>query len=149
MDSFLGQLKPEEDAASTDAHYLSSTEAKIVDLLLGLLNDLNRYLAKTSAYHGLQGEPRKEEKSMRYLNGKKLKALYRRLRYRSWIKSQLQQAGGADYLERLEVDIGAEPGHFRRELEEKLITEKKSEGSKGATGLNLRLPPLSSSPGKV
>jgi len=32
MDSFLGQLKPEEDAASTDAHYLSSTEAKIVDL---------------------------------------------------------------------------------------------------------------------
>ncbi|WP_449286534.1 hypothetical protein [Marinobacter sp. PE14] len=86
---------------------------------------------------------------MRYLNGRKLKELYRRIKYRSWIKSQLQQTGGEDYLKRLEIDIGAEPGHFRRELEEKLIPEKKTEGSEGAAGLNLRLPHLSSSPGKV
>ncbi|WP_373000085.1 hypothetical protein [Marinobacter sp.] len=79
---------------------------------------------------------------MRDLNVKKLHELYRRMKYRRWIKNQLQQAGGEDYLKRLEVDIGAEPGYFRRELEERLIPAEKSEGGKSAAGLNLRLPPL-------
>lgn len=81
---------------------------------------------------------------MRFLNGKELQDLYRRMKYRRWIKSQLQQAGGEDYLRRLEIDIGAERGHFRRELEESLIPEKKVGGGDGAAGLNLHLPPLAS-----
>lgn len=47
---------------------------------------------------------------------------YRRLQHRNWIKRQLTQAGGADYLRRLEEDIGAEPRHFRNELEKPLFT---------------------------
>ena len=81
---------------------------------------------------------------MRFPNSKKLHALYRQMKYRRWIRSQLEQAGGADYLKRLETDIGAEPGHFRRELEERLIPERKTESSDGAAGLNLHLPPLAS-----
>ncbi|WP_273205213.1 hypothetical protein [Marinobacter subterrani] len=79
---------------------------------------------------------------MRYLNSKKLQELYRRMTYRKWIKSQLQQAGGEEYLKRLEVDIGAEPGHFRRELEKGLLPDRKIEGSNGAAGLDLHLPPI-------
>lgn len=86
---------------------------------------------------------------MRYLNGKKLQELYRRMTYRKWIKSQLQQAGGEEYLKRLEVDIGAEPGHFRSELEKGLLPERKIEGSDGAAGLDLRLPPILASLRKV
>ena len=81
---------------------------------------------------------------MHFPNGKKLHALYRQMKYRRWIRSQLEQAGGADYLRRLEVDIGAEPGHFRRELERRLIPERKAEGNGGAAGLDLHLPPLTS-----
>lgn len=79
---------------------------------------------------------------MRYLNGKKLQELYRRMTYRMWIKSQLQQAGGDEYLKRLEVDIGAEPGHFRRELEKGLLPGRKAEPKDGAAGLDLSLPPI-------
>ncbi|MBC7184729.1 MAG: hypothetical protein H5U30_14300 [Marinobacter sp.] len=79
---------------------------------------------------------------MLYLNVKELHELYRRIKFRSWIERELQQAGGADYLKRLEIDIGVEPGHFRRELDEKLIPEKKSEGKDGAASLALRLPPI-------
>jgi len=79
---------------------------------------------------------------MRVLNSKNLQDLYRRMKYRRWIKSQLQQAGGEDYLRRLEIDIGAEPGHFRRELEERLIPEKKVECGDGAEGLHCHLPRL-------
>jgi hypothetical protein len=79
---------------------------------------------------------------MHFLDRKNLQHLYRRMKYRKWIKSQLQQAGGEDYLRRLEIDIGAEPGHFRRELEEKLIPEKKVEGGDGAADLHCHLPRL-------
>ncbi|MTJ00546.1 MAG: hypothetical protein FH752_18220 [Marinobacter adhaerens] len=81
---------------------------------------------------------------MRFPNSKKLQTLYHQMKYRRWIRNQLKQAGGADYLRRLEVDIGAEPGHFRRELERRLIPERKSEGNSGAAGLDLHLPPLTS-----
>jgi len=64
------------------------------------------------------------------------------MKYRSWIKRQLQQAGGAEYLRRLEIDIGAEPGHFRKELEEGLISGKKFGSINGATGRSLGLPPI-------
>ncbi|WP_296932227.1 hypothetical protein [uncultured Marinobacter sp.] len=81
---------------------------------------------------------------MRFPNSKKLQTLYRQMKYRRWIRSQLEQAGGADYLRRLETDIGAEPGHFRRELEKRLISKRKAKGSDGAAGLDLHLPPLTS-----
>jgi len=86
---------------------------------------------------------------MRYLDVKRLQELYRRMKYRNWIKSQLQQAGGEDYLKRLEVDIGAEPGHFRRELKKSLASENIIEGNNGAAGLYLRLPPIRGSLRKV
>lgn len=76
------------------------------------------------------------------IKGKQLQELYRRMKFRRWIKSQLQQAGGEDYLRRLEIDIGAEPGHFRRELGKKLIPEKKIGGRDGAAGLTPDLPPI-------
>ncbi len=81
---------------------------------------------------------------MHFPNSKKLQTLYRQMKYRRWIRIQLQQSGGADYLRRLEVDIGAEPGHFRRELKRRLIPERKAEGNGGAAGLDLHLPPLTS-----
>lgn len=86
---------------------------------------------------------------MRDFRIKKLHKLYRRMKYRSWIKGELKQAGGAEYLKRLEIDIGAEPGHFQRELEARLIPEKRSEGVDGATGQDLRLPPILTSLRKV
>jgi len=86
---------------------------------------------------------------MRDFSITKLHELYRRMKHRSWIKGEMQQAGGAEYLKRLEIDIGAKPGHFQRELEARLIPEKRSEGINGATGPGLRLPPILTSLRKV
>lgn len=79
---------------------------------------------------------------MRYLNSKQLKELYRRLKFRRWINVQLQQAGGDEYLKRLEADIGVEPGHFRRELNKGLLPDRKNEDREGAAGLAKDLPPI-------
>lgn len=88
---------------------------------------------------------------MSYRNLEKLHELFSRMKYRSWIRSQLQQAGGEDYLKHLEVDIGAEPGYFRSELDKKLIPGKKraKEESNGAAGWNSPLPSIRLPPGKV
>lgn len=79
---------------------------------------------------------------MQKINASKLHKLYRRMKYRNWIRRQLQQAGGADYLRQLETDIGAAPGHFRRELEETLISGERAEKGADATGVKLRLPSM-------
>ena len=77
---------------------------------------------------------------MHFPNSRKLQTLYRQMKYRRWIRIQLQQSGGADYLRRLEVDIGAAPGHFRRELKRRLIPERKAEGNGDQAGLDPHLP---------
>ncbi len=79
---------------------------------------------------------------MHNINVSKLHELYRRMKYRSWIKRQLQQAGGADYLRQLEIDIGAAPGHFRRELENTPVSGEKIGKDADPTGVNLRLPSI-------
>lgn len=79
---------------------------------------------------------------MWYIKGKQLRDLYRRMKFRRWIRDQLQQTGGDEYIERLEVDIGVEPGHFRRELEKGLLRERKARGSYGAAGPIADLPPI-------
>lgn len=57
-----------------------------------------------------------------------LQQLFSQIKYRSWIRRQLNQAGGREYLARLERDIGAEPGHFQRELQKGLIRRRPQNG---------------------
>lgn len=71
---------------------------------------------------------------MRQFHFTSIREFVRRLQYRSWIRQQLAQAGGADYFTRLEEDIGAEPGHFRKELDKPLFAKHGS----GAGGRPVR-----------
>lgn len=83
---------------------------------------------------------------MRQIHFRSFRKFVRRLQHRHWIRNQLAQAGGADYLRRLEEDIGAEPGHFRKALEAPLFSvnrgnsDSRRGASDGQSGWNLTLP---------
>ncbi len=83
---------------------------------------------------------------MRQIHFRSFRNFVRRLQHRQWIRNQLAQAGGADYLRRLEEDIGAEPGHFRKALEAPLFSvnrgnrDSRRGASDGQHGWTLTLP---------
>ncbi|MBL3826215.1 MULTISPECIES: hypothetical protein [unclassified Marinobacter] len=57
------------------------------------------------------------------LIGKKLKVWIDRYRFRSWIRSELQNQGGGEYLESLEIDIGVERDFFKNEAKKSIFKE--------------------------
>jgi len=46
-----------------------------------------------------------------------------RQRFRSWIRNELRNKGGKEYFELLEMDIGVEPGFFRKEARKSIFKE--------------------------